>query len=438
LLFDIDSEIIRGMSSFQFETPARALSPGARIAVVGGGIVGACAALTLTRAGFKVSLFEKAELGGGASFGNAGLISVDSCIPVALPGTLQQIPKWIFNSAGPLSLRWQDFPGALPWLLQRITHTGMEQVRACSAAMRALHAPALDLYRDLLGADFSQLIQTLGQLHVWDSDAVSQGEQIERELRASHGIETREVAKAEIQAWLPELSTSVVRGTFFPNHAHTVNPQALVAALVGLHAGAGGQVVRDEVRALSKRGDQLYVRGDAAQFPFDAVIVATGIEANALLAPLALRIPLVAERGYHLRMQMPWRGCAMPVVHRSRNIVVTPMQDEIRVTGFVEISRHDRAPDPRKIAALQTHAQAVFPNMPWHAPSASWVGSRPSTPDNLPVIDASAAQQGIYLACGHSHFGFTGAGMTAQLLRDLITAAPPTIDPQPYRLSRFA
>jgi cation diffusion facilitator CzcD-associated flavoprotein CzcO len=105
LLFGADSEIMRGMSSFQFAQPVRALAHGARVAVVGAGIVGACAALTLTRAGFKVSVFEKAELGGGASFDNAGLISVDSCIPVALPGTLQQIPKWIFNSAGPLSLR---------------------------------------------------------------------------------------------------------------------------------------------------------------------------------------------------------------------------------------------------------------------------------------------------------------------------------------------
>jgi hypothetical protein len=102
------------MSSFQFAEPTRALAPGACVAVVGGGVVGACAALTLTRAGFNVSLFEKAELGGGASFGNAGLISIDSCIPVALPGTLQQIPKWIFDRAGPLSLRWQDIPRALP------------------------------------------------------------------------------------------------------------------------------------------------------------------------------------------------------------------------------------------------------------------------------------------------------------------------------------
>jgi glycine/D-amino acid oxidase-like deaminating enzyme len=126
------------------------------------------------------------------------------------------------------------------------------------------------------------------------------------------------------------------------------------------------------------------------------------------------------------------------VVHRSRNIVITPMRDEMRVTGFVEISRHDRAPDPRKIVALQTHARAVFPNMPSQAATTTWVGSRPSTPDNLPVIDAATGQPGVYLACGHSHFGFTAAGMTAQLLYSLLTATPPSIDPAPYLLSRFA
>jgi glycine/D-amino acid oxidase-like deaminating enzyme len=306
--------------------------------------------------------------------------------------------------------------------------------------MRALHALALDLYRDLLAADFSKHIETLDQLHVWDSATVSQGEQLERALRAAHGIETKEISQAEIRSWLPELTPSVVRGTFFPKHAHTVQPQVLVAALIALHAHAGGKVVRDAVRAISKQADQIRVVGEGAEYVFDAVIVATGIEANDLLAPLGLRIPLQAERGYHLRMPMPMpaRGCAIPVVHRSRHVVVTPMQDEIRVTGFVEISRHDRAPDARKLAALQAHAQAVFPTMPWNAPLTSWVGSRPSTPDNLPVIDASPSHPGVYFACGHSHFGFTGAGMTAELLRSLLNASPPTIDPQPYRLARFS
>ena len=65
----------------------------ADIAVVGAGIVGLCIALSLRRLGREVVLYDALPPGGGASFGNAGLISVDSCIPIALPGMVWQLPQ---------------------------------------------------------------------------------------------------------------------------------------------------------------------------------------------------------------------------------------------------------------------------------------------------------------------------------------------------------
>ena len=45
------------------------------VAVVGGGVIGVCSAYYLARRGARVVLLDRDEIGRGASFGNAGLIS---------------------------------------------------------------------------------------------------------------------------------------------------------------------------------------------------------------------------------------------------------------------------------------------------------------------------------------------------------------------------
>src|SRR6188472_2180694 len=62
------------------------------ILVVGAGVVGLSTALYLQRAGHPVTVIDPLPPGGGASFGNAGLISADTSIPIALPGMLRKVP----------------------------------------------------------------------------------------------------------------------------------------------------------------------------------------------------------------------------------------------------------------------------------------------------------------------------------------------------------
>ena len=54
--------------------PAEAKSRG-NVTVIGAGIVGASCALALRREGFEVTVIERDEVGGSATYGNAGIIS---------------------------------------------------------------------------------------------------------------------------------------------------------------------------------------------------------------------------------------------------------------------------------------------------------------------------------------------------------------------------
>lgn len=53
------------------------------VIVLGGGVVGVCAAYYLARAGAAVTLLERADIAAGSSHGNAGLIVPSHAVPLA-------------------------------------------------------------------------------------------------------------------------------------------------------------------------------------------------------------------------------------------------------------------------------------------------------------------------------------------------------------------
>jgi glycine/D-amino acid oxidase-like deaminating enzyme len=410
-----------------------------RIAVIGAGIVGASVALQLQRAGFQTFLYDSQDPGQGASFGNAGLISQDSCIPVALPGLMLQVPRWLITGTGPLRLDWRDLPQALPWLTRWVLTTRPDKVQAIARAMVALHRPALDLYRALLGPElFSLLIHTKGQLHVWESEQISPTDKIEAGIREQQGVTTVALNADSLRDLVPAMNSEIRRGLLFPRHAHTVNPQALVQAFVDLFRTAGGQWREARIESIAPRGNGGFgLLGEAFQDECDQVVVCTGILANQLLTPLQCAIPMQAERGFHLHMPRGGALVPMPILNKSRGIVLTPMGDGLRAAGLVEIARPDRVADQGHRDALIAGVRALL-DMAHQSPTPTlWVGSRPSTPDNLPVIDQVERWPGLFLACGHSHFGMTGAPMTGELVVNLVLGRASSVDMGPYRLNRF-
>ncbi|MFS8583209.1 MAG: FAD-dependent oxidoreductase, partial [Limnochordales bacterium] len=57
-----------------------------RVVVVGAGIVGLWTAYELRRRGMDVVVIDKAELGSGSSFGNAGWVIPARALPLPAPG----------------------------------------------------------------------------------------------------------------------------------------------------------------------------------------------------------------------------------------------------------------------------------------------------------------------------------------------------------------
>ena len=65
--------------------------------VIGGGIIGLCAAVTLQARGVQVAILEANNVACGASYGNAGHIATEQVFPIADANILQHGQIFLIN-----------------------------------------------------------------------------------------------------------------------------------------------------------------------------------------------------------------------------------------------------------------------------------------------------------------------------------------------------
>ena len=385
--------------------------------VIGAGVAGLSTALYLRRAGVAVVVIDPLPPAGGASFGNAGLLSPDTAVPIALPGMLRKVPGWLTDPLGPLSVRPSYFPRAVPWLLRWIRSGQLQRVMAISDAMRALHRDTLGCWQELLGASlYRELIRPIGQVHVWEGEGDSANAQVEQQVRDRHGIRTETLTADDLRQMFPGIARDVTRGLLTPGNGFTVSPQRSVRTLGELFQHEGGELINERaMKLIPREGGGWMVMTNIANRSADHVVIATGAWSRQLLDPLGISVPLETERGYHAMLFDPEVKPALPISNKTRAFGVTPMEDGLRVAGTVEIAGLDAPPNEERAKALVQHARRMFPALTG-AQVRYWMGFRPSTPDSLPVLGPAPGRPGLHFVFGHGHFGMTGGPPSGRLV----------------------
>jgi glycine/D-amino acid oxidase-like deaminating enzyme len=406
--------------------------------IIGAGVVGLSTALYLQRAGVEVTVLDPLGPAGGASFGNAGMLSPDTATPIAMPGMLRKVPGWLRDPLGPLAVRPSYFPRALPWLLQWIKAGRLDRVLAVSDAMHALHSQTLDCWRELLGDEnYRDLIRPSGQVSVWEGEDSSPTEAIEQQIRDRHGVTVQKLNADDLRQMFPGIARDIKRGIFVPGNGYTVSPQRIVHTLADLFREAGGSIIGERaMKLIPREGGGYIVMTNLANRGADNVVVAAGAWSLQLLSPLGVRVPLETERGYHAMLFSPSMRPPIPISSKTSAYFITPMEDGVRIAGTVEIAGLDAPPNEQRAKILVEKARRLFPDLQ-AGEIRYWMGFRPSTPDSLPILGPVAARPGLYMAFGHGHFGMSGGPPSGRLLARMITSQATGIDPAPYSARRF-
>src|ERR1700747_2460898 len=226
-----------------------------RVGVIGAGMVGVCTASWLQRDGHIVFLIEAGEPGRGASFGNAGCLNGSSVTPMSMPGGIRNVPRWLFDPLGPVSLRWSYLPAIAPWLIRFIRAGTPEKVRAQARALRPLVGPTLEALKPLVtAAGAEDFVRRLGHLYVYRSAERLGKDRLAWELRRENGVEIDEFDADELRQLEPALSRDYVRGVLVRENGHTSNPLALIERLVGHFTRSGGELLRARAHGFPLEG----------------------------------------------------------------------------------------------------------------------------------------------------------------------------------------
>lgn len=406
------------------------------VVVIGGGAIGACAALELARRGAKVTLLERGpRLASGCSEGNAGLICPSHAEPLASRAALVEGLRSLFDRDGPVALHPR--PALAPWVARFVAACTPTQERAGTRAIRSLSLASL-LQHEQLARELATGVERRGTLNVYET-----------EERFEHGRRAAERAKADMRSEImvgadasalePALRGPVAGAVYYPDEL-SGDPLAFVEA-IGRAAEAAGVAVRTgvEVRALSASGRRIdRLETSAGAYAAGTVVLAAGVWSPRLAGRLGLSIPVVSGKGYHLDYAGAEGDPRVPLFLQEARVVVTPLPGKLRLAGTLELGGLDRSLNDRRLEAVRRAGIRRVHGLDGRNVIHRWSGLRPCAPDGLPIVGRPRAYANLVVATGHAMLGFTLAPVTGVLVADIVTGTQPSEDVTLLDPDRFA
>jgi D-amino-acid dehydrogenase len=408
----------------------------ADVIVLGAGIVGVSAAHAARQRGLSVILIDRREPGSETSYGNAGVLSSGSILPLNKPSLWKALPTYLTNRNA--ALRW-DPAWALQnidWVVRFLGNATAAQTRPRATALHGLIGASLKLHREwIVKADAAQRIRETGWLKAWRSDAIAAAKE-EQAFLADYGIESRLLDRQAISALEPNILPVYKVGLLHTQTASVDSPGNVVKAYARMFVGSGGELRQSDIKAIVSDGEGWRVVLADGGILSRHVVVALGPWSADLLRPLGYRVPLAFERGYHREFKPnPARSLQRPIHDAEASFLMTPMEHGIRVTSGVELTGRDAPSSLAQLDQVVPLARGVVEF--GDAVGEPWRGARPTLPDSLPMIGPAPRHSGLWCAFGNQHIGFTTGPATGAAIAAMIGGAPPSFDVSAFSPSRY-
>jgi glycine oxidase len=373
-------------------------SSSSTVNIIGGGITGAASALELARRGFSVRVLEKAIPGAEASSVAGGM----------LPPQAES-----------------DAPGPLLDLL-------LEARRRTEVWCHHL--------RETTQKDCGY--QASGRLELAFDDDEVQGLRERLDWQEKEGLRGQWLEPGDVAKRWPAVKGDVLGGAFFPDDHH-LDPRNYFASIkeAGEKAGVefvlGGTVdgllieegICRGVKAYAPNGEIQSWRADATLLcagAWSTQIPGLGIDADAVF-PIKGQIVQVQMEA-PLFLNLIW----------ARGIYLIPREDGRLLLGAtMERQGFNKTPTVGAVQALLEAGMATLPELAKASFDSAWVGLRPGTQDNLPLLGASPVE-GLFTNTGHHRNGILLAALAAELMADLLENKAPSLQLEEFSPMRFA
>ncbi len=408
------------------------------VLVLGAGIIGVSVALHLQRAGRSVVLVDR-QAGPETSFGNAGLIQREAAYPYAFPRRFRDILRYAVNRNIDAHIDWRALPTALPYLARYWFNSESGRHNGIARSYATLIEHCIDETRSMAEeAGASSLLRSDGWIKVFRNPR-QQGIYLAEAARTRRefGIQASPLDQAALRQLEPDLDRSLVGGLHYTASDTVSDPGALVEAYHRLFASRGGQFLIGDAGSLERNGPRWRVATQAGQVEADHAVVALGPWSTTVVKRLGYDLPLGVMRGYHMHYEPRGATLHHPILDLEHGYMLVPTTRGVRLTTGAEFAHRDAPKTPVQLGRAEPVARSLFP-LANRLDAEPWMGSRPCSPDMLPIIGPSPRHADLWFAFGHAHHGLTLGGVTGRLIAEMIVGVKPFVDPTPFRVDRPA
>lgn len=406
--------------------------------VVGAGIVGVASAIWLARAGLRVTLVDKQAPGEATSHGNAGILAASSMVPVTGPGLISKAPGYIINKDFPLFIRWSYLPRLAPWLWKYMGYANDSDTRTISKSLAYVACDTLQQHQDLAGnTRADKWLHPSDYQFAYRTKASYAADSYVWSIRKQYGFDPEILTGSEVREREPALGDGIDVLAVVKQHGYVSSPGMYVKSLAKVFEDMGGSILQAEVKDFALESGKITAVVTKEQtLACDSAVIASGVWSKPLCERFGLKIPLEAERGYHVIFKNPSVQVNSPTMITSGKFVATPMHDGLRCAGVVEFGGLEAGPSRQPIDLLMRHVKQTFPQLSY-SETVEWMGHRPAPSDSLPFL-GEIHQTGIYTAFGHQHIGLTCGAKTGRLAAELICNEIAAEQLADYRPDRFS
>ncbi len=411
------------------------------VGIVGSGIQGVCTGLQLIKKGIPVTIFDRHDPLTSefkpASYGNAGHFSPYAVLQFNRPDVLNDIPKMLVSSNGPLALKWNYIPKMMNWFFHYFKNCNQKSMMNTAKHMHQILCLSNDAYEEIFQEiDTTGLVEKKGIIYVWTNKNLK-SRKLEIKIRNKLGIEQKLLTQKEVLKLEPNLKPVFDAGVIYESAMHARDPHGILKQIFKLFLKKGGNFIQSNVENLEQINiNETVIRSGKEEYKFEKIVVASGAFSKKLTDNLGENIPLDTERGYHVHFKNKESLIERPVIFLDRGFGLTPMNQGLRAVGTVELGGLKNPPSKKRIQYIINCAKELLPQLGQHEDE--WLGFRPTLPDFLPIMGPSLKNKNIIYAFGHHHLGWTLGAVTGKIISGIIAGEKTNLDLSPYSSKRFS
>jgi sarcosine oxidase subunit beta len=359
----------------------------ADVVIVGGGVIGCATAYALARLGvYNVVILDRGPLAGGVT----GIC----------PGGIRQ-----------------QFEGEADCLLARRSFEFYSQIN------------------ERLQPEFPFVFERSGYLFLAESETLLRRFRENVALQNRLGIRSSILDPQDVGRLLPDLVLRGVLGaSYCPDDGFIEDCHGVTMAFARHAKAHGARVERAEVTRLAGREGRWWVTTDRGVYDAAHVVLAAGVDSQALAASVGLALPIRPERRRLLFTGPVTPGILPPlVVAPERAVAAKQLPSGVFYLGWLqETPRHDDLTFVEETLRAGMTLVRLLEEVPVRRILA---GLYDLTPDRRPLLGPVDGFAGIHLAAGFSGHGFMIAPAVGEIVAAGVAEGTPA--PAAFALERF-